>query len=111
MKKVAILIPGSPNLAFFSQIAASALALSRLDWQRWEPTLYAFLGGEPDFAALEAWRPYLRDTMMTFVPASLSDAHRCYYDQIDSLFRCATVDTAVLIRLDADQLAFQNIED
>ncbi len=111
MKKVAILIPASPNLAFFSQIAASALALRRLDWQRWEPTLYAFLGGEPDFAALEAWRPYLRDTMMTFVPASLSDAHRFYYAQIDSLFRCAPVDADVLVRMDADTLAVQNFED
>ncbi len=71
MKKVAILIPGSPNPAFFSQIAATTLALSRLDWRRWEPTVYVFLGGEPDFGALQAWRPYLRDTMMTFVPASL----------------------------------------
>jgi 2-polyprenyl-3-methyl-5-hydroxy-6-metoxy-1,4-benzoquinol methylase len=110
MKKVAILIPASPNLAFFSQIAASALALSRLDWQRWEPTVYAFLGGEPDFAALEAW-PYLRDTMMTFVPASLSEAHRFYYAQIDSLFRCAPVDADVLVRMDADTLAVRNFED
>jgi SAM-dependent methyltransferase len=111
MKKVAILIPASPNLAFFSQIAASALALSRLDWQRWEPTVYAFLGGEPDFAALEAWRPYLRDTMMSFVPASLSDAHQFYYAQIDSLFRCAPVDADVLVRMDADTLVVRNFED
>ncbi len=111
MKKVAILIPASPNPAFFSQIAASALALSRLNWRRWEPAVYAFLGGEPDFEALEAWRPYLRDTMMTFVPASLSNAHRSYYAQIDSLFRCAPADADVLIRMDADTLVVRNFED
>src|SRR5712692_6498816 len=111
MKKVAILIPASPNPAFFSQIAASALALSRLNWRCWEPTVYAFLGGEPDFDALEAWRPYLRDTMMSFVPASLSNAHRFYYAQIDSLFRCAPIDADVLIRMDADTLDVRNFED
>ena len=111
MKKVAILIPASPNPAFFSQIAASALALSRLNWRCWEPTVYAFLGGEPDFDALEAWRPYLRDTMVTFVPASLSDAHRFCYAQIDSLFRCAPIDADVLIRMDADTLVVRNFED
>lgn len=112
MKKVAILIPGSPNPAFFSQIAASMLALSSLDWRRWEePTVYVFLGGEPDFDALQAWRPYFRDAMMTCVPASLSDPRRFYYAQIDSLFRCAPADADVLIRMDADTLAVQNFED
>ncbi len=111
MKKVAILIPASPNPAFFSQIAASALALSRLNWRCWEPTIYAFLGGEPDLDALETWRPYLRDTMMTFVPASLSNAHPFHYAQIDSLFRCAPIDADVLIRMDADTLVVRNFED
>ena len=111
MKKVAILIPASPNSAFFSQIAAFTLALSRLDWRRWDPTVYVFLGGEPDFGALQAWRPYLRDTMMTFVSASLSDAHRFYYAQIDSVFRCAPTDADVLIRMDADTLIVRNFED
>jgi hypothetical protein len=111
MKKVAILIPASPNPAFFSQIAAFTLALSKLDWSRWDPTVYVFLGGEPDFDALQAWRPYLRDTMMTFVSASLSDAHRFYYAQIDSVFRCAPTDADVLIRMDADTLVVRNFED
>ena len=69
MKKVAILVAGSANPAFFPQIAVLRLALSRLDWRRWELTVYVFLGGEPDIGALQAW---LRDTMTTFVPASLS---------------------------------------
>jgi len=111
VKKVAILIPASPNPAFFSQIAAFSLTLHRLNWQRWEPTVYIFMGGEPDLSALQEWRPYLRDTMMTFVPASLSDAHRYYYAQIDSLYRCAPADADILMRMDADTLAVRNFED
>jgi hypothetical protein len=73
--------------------------------------VHVFLGGEPDLAAFEAWRPYLGNTMMTFVPASLSEAHRFYYAQIDSLFRCSRVDADVLIRTDADTLVVRNFED
>jgi hypothetical protein len=111
MKKVALLIPASPNRAFFSQIAASCRALQRLSWRRWEPTVYAFLGEEANLATLEEWRPYLRDTMISFVPASLSQRHSHYYAQIDSLYRCAPADADILMRMDADTLAVQNFED
>src|SRR5882757_1193354 len=111
MRTLAILIPASPNRAFFSQIAAFCLALKGLDWQRWEPTVYVFLGGEPDLDALREWRPYLHDTMMNFVPSSLNEKHEWYYGQIDSLYRCAPCDADVLMRVDADTLPVENFED
>src|SRR5659263_72447 len=111
MRKVAFLVPASPNQGFFSQIAAFNLVLQRLKWQRWEPTVYVFMGDEPDFVAFREWRPYLRDTMMAFVPARLSSIHLYYYAQIDALYRCAPIDADVFVRIDADTLAVRNFED
>ncbi len=61
MPRVAILIPASPNEAFLSQVAAFRLALGRLGWTRWQPTIYLYLGGPADLGVFERWRRYLPD--------------------------------------------------
>jgi Glycosyltransferase 61 len=111
MPKVAFLIPASPNRGFFSQIAAFSLALSWLDWHRWEPSVHVCMGGEPDTEALRDWLPYLRDVATLLVPASVSEAIPWYYAQIDALYRWAPRDADVLVRMDADTLPVGDIED
>jgi hypothetical protein len=49
--KIAILIAGSPNAAFYSQVAAISAALRALPWARWEPAPYLYLGCSRPFRA------------------------------------------------------------
>jgi hypothetical protein len=111
MPKAAFLIPASPTRAFLAQIAAFSLALSRLDWHRWEPSLHVCMGGEPDTAAFRDWLPHLRDVATLFVPASVSENTPWYYAQIDGLYRWAPRDADVMVRMDADTLPVGGIED
>lgn len=111
MPKVAILIPGSPTRAFLSQIAAFNLALNRLTWKQWEPSLLVCMGGEPDNDALDEWRPHLRDIAMVFAPESQSEKIPFFYAQIDGLFRWAPSDADVFLRADADTLPIGDFED
>src|SRR6266513_36201 len=111
MPKAAFLIPASPTRAFFAQVAAFSLALSRLGWHQWEPSLQVYMGGEVDTEALRDWLPHMRDVATVFVPAAVSDATPWYYAQIDALYRWAPREADVLVRMDADTLPVGNIED
>ena len=73
MPKAALLIPASPTRAFLAQIAAFSLALGRLNWRRWEPSLHVCMRGEPDTEAFRDWLPHLRDVATVFLPAAVSD--------------------------------------
>lgn len=111
MPKVTFLIPASPSSTFFSQVAAFALAMRRLDWRCWEPSILLCLGGEPDTDAFLEWLPFLSDTATLFVPAKLAEATPWYNAQIDALYRWAPRDADVLVRMDADTLLVGDIED
>src|SRR5262245_38347587 len=111
MRKVSILIPASPVRAFFSQVAAFQVALRRIIWRQWEPSLMVCMGGELDADALRDWRPYLRDVSTLFVPDSFSENDPFFYAQIDGLFRWAPNDVDVLVRMDADTLPVGGFED
>lgn len=111
MPKVAFLIPASPVRAFYSQIAAFSLAVSRLNWHRWEPTVHVCMGGEPDIEAFRDWLPHLPDVATVFVPASVSASTPWYFAQYDGLHRWAPRDADVVVRTDADTLPVGDLED
>jgi hypothetical protein len=111
MPKLAILIPGSATPAFYSQIAAISLALNRLKWTRWEPTIYAFFGenkpaGDPVFAR---WGRHLGDVEIHRVSLKQYALHG-NWAQVDSTLRLAPRDADVLLCLDADTLPVRHFE-
>jgi hypothetical protein len=111
--KLAILIAGSPNAAFYSQVAASAAALRALPWSRWEPSLHLYLGGEIDPTLLERWRPYLADVAVSLVAPSRF-AREGDWAQSDDVFNYAPRDADLLVAMDADVLPvgpFEEIAD
>lgn len=111
MRNVAILIPASPTTAFFSQIAALNLALERIQWKNWKPSLLVCFGGDADSALLTRWRPFLQDVTFVFAPPSQSTAIPCFYAQIDGLLRWAPGDADLFVRMDADTLPVGSFED
>ncbi|MEO6263963.1 MAG: glycosyltransferase family 61 protein [Luteimonas sp.] len=111
MAKVCFLIPASPTSEFFSQIAAFGAAVAQLPWTRWEPSVSVCLGGDADFDALHRWQPFLKDVALTFVPPAITERNTFYYGQIDGLYRWAPRDADVLVRMDADTLPVDDLED
>jgi hypothetical protein len=108
--KLAILIAGSPNAAFYSQVAASAAALRALPWSRWEPTLHLYLGGEVDSTVLERWRPYLAEVDVSLVAPSRF-AREGDWAQSDDVFNYAPRDADLLVAMDADVLPVAPFEE
>jgi hypothetical protein len=114
MRSVAILIAGSRNASFYSQIAAIVLAVHRLPWQRWRPTLHAYLGGPPfapdDDADWRHWERYLHGVRVHF--ASAEDYRRKEnWAQSDASLEAAPSDADALLSLDADTLPVAGFED
>jgi hypothetical protein len=112
MPKLAILIPGSANAAFCSQIAAISLALRKITWRAWEPEIHAFFGdnnaqGDEEFAR---WRQHLPDVEVFWVSPKQFDRHD-NWAQVDATMRLAPRDADVLLSLDADTLPVRNFED
>lgn len=111
MPKVAFLIPGSPNGAFFSQIAAFEAGVKSLHWTSWEPQIVVCMGGDVDGEALDAWKQQLRDIPIVLVPRSSASENPHYYAQIDGLYLWAPEGCDVYVRMDADTLLVGDIED
>ena len=110
MRKLTILIPASPNPAFLSQVATFSLALRKLKWTRWKPTLHVILGGEPDITAITRWYCHLSDVSIALtsqVQFSQSDN----WSQCDDVFCWSPVDADVVATMDADTLPVKNFED
>jgi hypothetical protein len=112
MPKLAILIAASATQAFYAQIAAIDLALRKLAWTRWEPTIYAFFGDHDASSEdlLRRWLPYLRNVELARVSASLN-ARDEMWAQSDALMRMAPRDADVLLALDADTLPVRAFEE
>lgn len=111
-RTVALLVAGSPNAAFYSQLAALNYALTKLAWSRWHPRIHLYLGGDSD-GSWEAWRPYLRDIEIAWVSPNRY-ARQGEWAQSDDVFRIVPVDADVLITMDADVLpvaAFEPVLD
>ena len=110
MLKVAILIAASPGPVFYSQIAALSLALRKLRWTRWEPTVYAYFGGKHDADAYATWGPHLRDVEIICVSETCF-ARKGIWAQCDAIFELAPRDADVLLLMDADTLPVADLED
>jgi hypothetical protein len=108
--KIAILIAGSPNAAFYSQVAAMAAALRALPWARWEPAPYLYLGGEVDPVEFDRWRPHLSDVAISLVAPSRF-ALEGDWAQSDDVFSLAPCDADVLLAMDADVLPVGPLEE
>ena len=111
MPKVCFLVPASPTSGFFSQVAAFNLALKRLDWKRWQPSMLVCFGEamtEEGRSAHARWQPYLDDVTIVMAPPIPDNTY--FYNQIDGLFRWAPKDADVLVRVDADTLPTGNLE-
>lgn len=111
VRSFAILTPGSPNAAFFSQVAALSLALHRLEWKQWQPTLHLYLGGQADERALETWRPHLRDVEISWASPARSERLGLWWAQDDDAFDRAPRGTDVLVAMDADVMPLASFED
>jgi hypothetical protein len=109
MRRVAILIAASPTSAFYSQVAALRLALLRLRWSRWQPSVHLSVGGSHDPAVLEEWRPYLGDVQIHWTPAARF-ALEGDWAQSDDVFISAPPDADVLLAMDADTLPVDALE-
>ena len=110
MRKLAVLIPGSPTPAFYSQVAAFTLALRKLPWRRWEPTVYLYLAAIEDVAALEHWLPHLEDVQLVFASHARFDLHGDWV-QTDDRLSLAPRDADVFMAADADLLPVALFED
>jgi hypothetical protein len=112
MPKLAIIIVASATPAFYSQLAVISAALSKQNWTRWEPKIYAFLGQhDPDSGRLlQRWLPYLGRVEMLRVS---EDAYRRQnnWAQCDAAIRQAPRDADVILALDADTLPVAPFED
>jgi hypothetical protein len=110
MRKVAIVVPASPNPRFLSRVAAFNLAMRRLAWSRWSPTLHLYLGGEPDIEAIHQWYPWFREVSIFLTPQTDFDRNGIWA-QADSVFSWRSCDADVIVAMDADTLPVRNFED
>jgi len=110
LKRVAILIAASPTPAFYSQIAVLMLALRKLAWSDWTPSVHVFLGGPSDPDVDAAWRPHLAAAAFHCVSQQHFAADGDWA-QSDDLLRCAPRDADVIVTLDADTIPVAPLTD
>lgn len=95
-----------------SQVAAIELALKKLDWKRWRPSVFVCFGEGMDRDAYDAyirWRPSLSDTTIVFAPEGQPNVN--WHNQMDGIYRWAPRDADAFVRMDADALPTRNFED
>ena len=109
MKRVAILVAASPTSAFYSQIAALKVALLRLPWSRWQPSLHVYLGGPRESGALQRWTEHLGDAEMHWTTAD-KYARDGDWAQSDDVLAYAPPNADVLLAMDADTFPVGDIE-
>ncbi len=110
MPAVEFLVPGSPNGAFLSQIAALRTSILSRPWTRWKPTVRCFLGGPADWPALHRWLPQLTDIDIEILSAPRFEQDG-YLAQAERRLSVGTGDIDVVVLLDADTFLVGNIED
>lgn len=112
MPSVAFIVAASPTPAFFSQVAVICRALRRLEWKRWVPSVYLFLGEEKDGVDPEyaRWLPHLTEVELHHVSA-VRCSREGNWAQVDAKVRNAPRDADVVVALDADTLPVGNLEE
>jgi hypothetical protein len=109
MRRVAILIAASPTPSFYSQVAVLNLALRKLTWSRWQPSVHVYLGGRWDLDAYAEWRPHLRDVNINWV-SDTRFSRDGDWAQSDDALRCAPRDVDVFLAMDADTFPVAPLE-
>ena len=109
MRRVAILIAASPTPSFYSQVAVLNLALRKLTWSRWQPSVHMYLGGRWDLDAYAEWRPHLRDVDINWV-SDTRFSRDGDWAQSDDALRCAPRDVDVFLAMDADTFPVAPLE-
>lgn len=109
MKRVAILVAASPTSAFYSQIAALTVALQRLQWSGWHPSLHLYLGGAPESGALTRWSRHLGQAELHWTTAA-KYAQDGDWAQSDDVFASAPENADVFLAMDADTLPVGDME-
>ena len=109
MKHVAILVAASPTSAFYSQIAALKVALWRLPWSRWQPSLHVYLGGPRESGALQRWQAHLGGAELHWTTAE-KYARDGDWAQSDDALADAPPNADVLLAMDADTFPVGDIE-
>jgi len=110
MPKLSIVVPGSATAAFYSQIAATCIALRKLSWKRWEPSVHAFFGGNGKDTVFHEWASHLADVDIVRV-AARREAALGNWAQVDDAIRLAPRDADVVMSMDADTLPVASFED
>jgi hypothetical protein len=109
MRRVAILVAASPTTAFYSQIAALRLAVLRLRWSRWEPSVHVYVGGPHGPSTLEEWLPHL-DGVQIYWSSAARFARDGDWAQSDDVFMSPPAEADVLLAMDADTLPVDVLE-
>jgi hypothetical protein len=109
MRRVAVLVAASATTAFYSQVAVLRLALLRLRWSRWQPSVHVYVGGPLDSNALETWLPHLDGVEIHWTSAARF-ARDGDWAQSDEVFISAPPDADVLLAMDADTLPVDVLE-
>lgn len=110
MRRVEFLVAGSPNEAFFSQIAANRLSIFNQHWARWQPSFRCIFGGEPDWPALALWMPQLSDIDVYFLSTQRFNLDS-YFAQSEHRLNPSTDEVDVFVLLDADTFVTGDIEE
>ena len=110
MRQVAVLVAASPTRAFYSQVAALRLALHRLRWSRWQPSVHLYVGGSygtrrPSKIGCHIWAASRSIGLRQRVFALDGD-----WAQSDDVFMSAPPDADVLLAMDADTLPVDVLE-
>jgi hypothetical protein len=110
VRKVAFLIAASPTRSFYSQVAVLSVALRKLAWSRWRPSVHLYVGGRQDMDAYAEWQSHLRDVEISWV-SDTRFSRDGDWAQSDDVFRFAPRDADVLVAMDADTLPVIALED
>jgi hypothetical protein len=86
------------------------LALRKLPWARWEPSVHLYVGGAQDEHAFRRWQPFLGDVHIHWT-SDESFAREGDWAQSDDVFRFAPANADVLMAVDADTFPVQTLED
>lgn len=108
--KLDFLICGSPNDAFFSQIAFFRLGLDALGGQYRDARVVAVFGDERVFPLPHAWQPYFANIDVAWAPIHEFLAHS-YTAQSDHRFTLVREDADVAVMCDADVAILRPIDE
>jgi hypothetical protein len=85
------------------------LALRKLVWSRWEPSIHLYVGGARNEREQAKWRPFLSDVEVHWT-SNDDFARNGDWAQSDDVFRFPTANADVVIAIDADTFPVQSLE-